>query len=512
MGQKIKSFVSVLLVVVSSVLIVGGALIAVLARWFAHKFGGVGIEQIIFTINAPLKGSNTDVVGEAVNYCLPEVLIAGIAVAALIVFYAAFLSKVNVRLSGNIGKWHWSLDPVLLVQIALVVAGIFMTTTAYASLDKTLGITEYNKKMAHATKIYEKNYVVPDANNITQTTSSKRNVIWIFMESMETTYASQAVGGHQPYYNYIQNLTNLANQNVSFSNSNNLGGFHSTTGTTWTMGSLFAQTSGIPWRMPMSNHNGMNTRKRFSNGDVSIGDILHQKGYTQEFMCGSDSDFAGRDIYFKQHGHYKIFDLNTAKKRGYIPKDYHVWWGYEDAKLYEYAKTEVTTLANGNKPFNLTMLTVDTHFPHGYLCQNCQQLYGTQAANVVNCADRQVNDFVNWAKTQPWYANTTIVITGDHPRMDSDLVAGVSYYDRTIYNCIINGVNDDKQHLKNREFTPMDMYPTVLSSMGYHIKNGRLGLGTNLYTGQKTLAERMGFEKLNKELGKRSDYYVKHFY
>lgn len=256
----------------------------------------------------------------------------------------------------------------------------------------------------------------------------------------------------------------------------------------------------------------MNTRERFSSGDVSIGDILHDKGYNQEFMCGSDANFAGRSTYFKQHGHYKIFDLNTAKKRGYIPKDYHVWWGYEDAKLYEYAKTEAATLANSNKPFNLTMLTVDTHFPHGYLCQNCQRTYSTQAANVVNCADRQVYDFVNWAKQQPWYSNTTIVICGDHPRMDTDLVAGVSYYDRTIYNCIINSANKDTLHLKNREFTPMDMYPTVLSSMGYHVKGGRLGLGTNLFTGQKTLAERMGFNKLNKELGKRSDYYVKHFY
>ncbi|WP_455130106.1 sulfatase-like hydrolase/transferase, partial [Pseudoramibacter alactolyticus] len=214
------------------------------------------------------------------------------------------------------------------------------------------------------------------------------------------------------------------------------------------------------------------------------------------------------------HGKYAIFDLKTAKKRGYIPKDYHVWWGYEDAKLYEYAKIEATALAGKNKPFNLTMLTADTHFPHGYLCQNCYRRYGSQAADAVDCADRQVYDFVNWAKQQSWYPNTVIVIVGDHPRMDNDLVAGISYYDRTVYNCIINGARDTGEplNLKNRVFTPMDMLPTTLASMGYRIKGNRLGLGANLFSNQKTLAETLGFDQFNKELAKKSTYYMRHFY
>jgi phosphoglycerol transferase len=43
----------------------------------------------------------------------------------------------------------------------------------------------------------------------------KKNLVYIYLESMETTYASTDVGGFQDV-NFIPNLTNLAFQNISF--------------------------------------------------------------------------------------------------------------------------------------------------------------------------------------------------------------------------------------------------------------------------------------------------------
>ena len=34
-------------------------------------------------------------------------------------------------------------------------------------------------------------------------------------------------------------------------------------------------------------------------------------------------------------------DYKVVKEKGLIPKDYKVWWGYEDDKLYEFAKEEL---------------------------------------------------------------------------------------------------------------------------------------------------------------------------
>ena len=79
-------------------------------------------------------------------------------------------------------------------------------------------------------------------------------------------------------------------------------------------------------------------------------------------------------------------------------------------------------------------------------------------------------------------------------------------YIRTPYNCIINStlkpIND-----KNREFSTMDLYPTILASMGAKIDGDKLGLGTNLYSNKATLIEEIGFGKLNKEVQKSSKFY-----
>ena len=52
----------------------------------------------------------------------------------------------------------------------------------------------------------------------------------------------------------------------------------------------------------------------------------------------------------------------SATTEGRIPEDYNVWWRYEDEKLFDFAKEDLKKLAAGDKPINMTMLTVDTHF------------------------------------------------------------------------------------------------------------------------------------------------------
>ena len=44
--------------------------------------------------------------------------------------------------------------------------------------------------------------------------------------------------------------------------------------------------------------------------------------------------------------------------------------------------------------------------------------------------------------------------------------------------------------------------------MGFRISTGRLGLGTDLFSGMPTLAEQYGMEKFNEELAKQSDFYI----
>ena len=175
------------------------------------------------------------------------------------------------------------------------------------------------------------------------------------------------------------------------------------------------------------------------------------------------------------------------------------------------AKEEITELAKGTKPFNFTMLTVDTHHIKGFLCGLCRNEHREQYENVLSCSSRQVAEFVHWLKTQDFYNDTTIIITGDHPTMDAqDIEANYDgFKPRKVYNCFINAIGSDANS-KDRDFNTFDMFPTTLAAMGCKISGDRLGLGTNLFSGKKTLAETYGYEKVDEELAKRSPFYEKH--
>lgn len=478
-----------------------------IVSWYIDTFG-VKIQEVLFTLTSPLEGADTDFLKDALTYCLPVIFIGILGIVGWRILDKKINDRVNVFLKGSIGKKNFSVNLLKVYRGFMLPMSIVLLLCTLKYVDDSLQISSYVKIKNTPTTIYEDYYVNPQEVEITASGRTK-NLIYIYMESMETTYASIEDGGAQEI-NYIPYLTEMARQNVSFSDSEKLGGFHSNTGSGWTMGALLTTTAGIPYSIPVEG-NSMDQHETFLPGAITLGDILQEKGYYQEFLCGSDGSFAGRDKYFLQHGDYEIFDYYTAIEEGYIEEDYSVFWGLEDEILYEIAKDELLKLSAKGKPFNFTMLTVDTHHVEGYVCNLCEDEYPVQTANVARCADKQIYHFIEWCKQQDFYEDTVIVITGDHPRMDTALVENVDYYDRTIYNCIINSDTVAEGMQSNREFTSLDIMPTTLAAMGWQFDIERLGLGTNLFSDTQTLAEELGFEKLDEELGKYSNYYNENF-
>jgi phosphoglycerol transferase len=157
------------------------------------------------------------------------------------------------------------------------------------------------------------------------------------------------------------------------------------------------------------------------------------------------------------------------------------------------------------------MLTVDTHHVEGYRCSICTNEYDTRTKNVVSCADRQIAEFIEWCKEQEFYKDTVIVITGDHPRMDTEMVDGIDMSARKTYNCYINCNTDKNVKTTERTFTALDIFPTTLQALGFKWNSSRLGLGTSLFSDEQTLAEELGLEYFDSELSKKTKY-VTRFY
>ncbi|MBE5833814.1 MAG: LTA synthase family protein [Butyrivibrio sp.] len=454
-----------------------------LLTWYKDHFGCT-FQESMYTLASPMEGADASFMLDAFWY----------ARYFMVIYVVALVALYTLISRGMVNALY-----VLLVGFVLFMIEIYRA-------DKMAGVFEYFIMRLSRTKMYDEEYVKPE--NVVAG-ENRKNLIYIYLESMESTYASKEVGGAQPE-NYIPNLTRLAKENTSFSEDDKLGGFHTVPGSQWTMSAIFSTQTGVPFSFPLRYVR--KDKKDLAAGITSLGDILHENGYVQEFLCGSKAGFGGRANFFKQHGNFKIFDYDSAVEKGYIDKGYHVWWGFEDNKLYKCAKDELLQLSSQGKPFNFTMLTVDTHHIGGYVCSECGHAHANKLANVLECADRQLQDFVNWCYEQDFMKDTVIVITGDHPRMDTSLVKGVDYYDRTVYNCIIGSdKTPSKAETSNREFLHMDMFPTILSALGFTIKGNRLGLGTDLYSGQKTLCEEKGFKYMRDESFKYSKYYVENF-
>ena len=444
------------------------------------------MDELVYHLTTPLDGANSDLVMEFMGQC--------VAPAVLVLFLLMF---VYLGLRGK-KKYY-------IVMIAAAIIPCVVSWTEVKAACDTLDAGNFVKSKGSESTFIEDYYISP-ADVTLEFPEEERNLIYIYLESMETTYADKENGGAFDE-NVIPELTKLAQENEDFSGADEqLNGGYSLTGTTWTMGGLFAQTSGLPLEISVHG-NSMDTQDSFFSGVITLGDILNEAGYNQMLMIGSDATFGGRRLYFTEHGNYEMCDYYDAIEKGRIPEDYYVFWGYEDQKLFANAKEELTKLASLDQPFNFTMLTVDTHFEDGWVCEQCPDTYGeNQYANVMACSSTQVADFVEWIRQQDFYENTTIVISGDHPTMDKNFCEDIdSEYDRKTYTAYINSAVTPVNN-QRRIFSTIDQFPTTLAAMGVQIEGNRLGLGTNLFSERPTISEEIGLDNEDEELGKKSAF------
>ena len=477
--------------------------LVITAIWLAVRFGTVDMTTILFHLKVPISGA------DATNFNEIFILLftIGPTVTALELGIFALIARWNrIRRQkdrkASISGWiteHRRMIAAILMGIAICCVGY------------QLHIVKYVVNQFRNSPIYDDEYVDPRTVAITAP-EQKRNLVFIYMESMEIAYTDVAHGGASEA-NLIPEMADIAVANVSFSDtSGKINGAQPVVGTTWTMASLVAQTAGVPLTIPLGdNAMGRKAFKTFLPGVYTLGQVLRDNGYELLYLIGSEKKFAGADIFMTTHGDYTIKDIDYYKEIGELDPDYHVWWGFEDEKVYDFARKEILGLAAGDKPFAITFMTMDTHYTNGFRCHLCEDRYPEQYSNVIACASKQLDHFLEWLSIQPFFDNTTVIIVGDHPTMDTkytdNLPCNTKDYLRKTYCAVINSAVQFFPEKEMRDFTAMDMYPTTLAAMGFTIPGDRLGLGVNLFSDEKTLLEKYGIDKLNDLLEMHSKFY-----
>jgi len=417
----------------------------------------VNFYELIYYFTSDQTGSSWDIILDGIKTCLLAFMLVLIILLIPITHYKK--KDINIKLKNKslkIYPTYFNKHKLLYSMLILLLSIIILL--------KIVNVDEYIEANNKVSDIYEKYYV--NTNDIKITfPNEKRNLILIYLESMESSLISEKNGGAFEE-SRIPELETIALENLNFSNTEKLGGAYNLTLTSWTIAASVASTSGTPLLAQIKNK--YNKVDNFMPNVRTLGDVLKSEGYNLEVIQGSNIKFGGTKKYYKQHGDYKLFDLQAAKKKGYIPENYYVWWGYEDSKLFSYSKEEILEISKKDKPFAVTIYTMDTHFKDGYLNDTCDTPFDDKMSNVYACSSKMVNEFINWIKEQDFYENTTIVLIGDHLTMQSSYYADYKDYNRTIYNAFIN-TPQKTQYNKNREFSSLDMYPTILASLGAEI-------------------------------------------
>lgn len=474
--------------------------------WALDSWGDLSPDQMLINLNSPTTGTSKEVVLTVIEG--PVLSIS--ALTTIFCIFAYTTRKLVLKYRGKDINIFSSLARRI---VALVIAVAMFAGGLSFGIEK-MHLKELFNMFTNTTTYIEDRFVDPNKANL-KFPEKKRNLIHIYLESVENTYFSKDFGGDMNQ-NLMPDLAELTKEGYNFSHlpkGQGIGGHHMSKGATWSVASMVNMCTGLPMRVA-AEPNSYGEKDNFLPGATALGDILKEQGYNQTLMFGADAAFGGLNFFYESHGDYRILDHKGVIKEGWLEPGYKVWWGYEDDKLYEYAKKELTRLAAEGKPFNFTMETADTHFPDGYLSKNCKEApFESQYANVIHYSQAETVKFVKWIQQQDFYENTTIILIGDHLSMDKNFFRDyVDHdYDRTCYSVIINPADSVKDvpetALYNRQWAAFDMFPTILSSLGVEIPGHRLGIGTDLFSGEKTLFEKEGIKEVNKGLEGHSTFY-----
>ena len=393
-----------------------------------------------------------------------------------------------------------------------------------------LDVSGYIYLSSQKTMLLDDHYVDPyddEGNARVAFPAEKRNLVFIYLESTEVTFTDPDRGGIFEK-NIIPELTEL-NDTIGedFGGSDTkLNGALSLPLTNWTTAGIFSTTCGLPCKIGLSE-TAIGNKVDFFGGVTSLGDILEAEGYDQTFYCGSAATFGGRALYLSGHGEFEFKDYNYYHGLPESDPDhveYDGWWGFNDTDLLRFMKEDLIEKSNAyiaeNKPFNMTAITVDSHFGDifngdGHLCDLCRDdpEFDRQYEKAIHCDSKQVTEFVNWfydptnAEIDPLVkANTAFVLMGDHPSMAKNFTDfAPKGYQRRTYTTYINATPVAPYDVNaRREYSSFDAFPTTLAALGCTINGNRLGLGVNLFSDEQTMIEEFGFARMVADVQKET--------
>ena len=437
-----------------------------LGRWMIRTFGYVTPDQALMN----LQGAGGEAVGGGVVKgavlnvgVVPVLITTGMLVIWLLIRWVVKRSSRDIKTP----KSKASTAALAVVSLISITSGGWSVATAIqlreylAANDPSLDVGQY--------------YAEAVVHNEPDTPS--HNLIVVYLESVEDSLADDSIF-ETNMLEGLQAATEDFDAIPRLEQYKNFG---------WTMAGIVGTQCGVPLRAAASSpidESANNdawilndwSASTYMPGAVCLGDILAENGYTNVFLGGAFSSFAGKGTFFASHGYQEVLGREDWTEAGLpMAED---WWGLSDSSLFEQAEGRLLELRESGSKFALTLLTLDTHEP-AYLQAPCELTTEIEMESIARCSTDAVADFIEFLRADGFLEDSVVVIMGDHTRMAGpldDLLGKTE--DRPIFNRIWQ---PDGRQIAVSEMDQLSMFPTILDAMGFTVEDGRAGLGVSGY-------------------------------
>ncbi len=482
------------------ILLLLGAILIGAAVWVRTTFGPVLIDQILLNLPGAAGAEETDIGQEYVSsfiwtaIVIPILAILSLAAIVLIARGILMLRRqLRLRRSESASAVHaenGSTRPRLVARRWLQLgAAVSVLAIGAVTFSNTVQLWQYirsitaNVTMAdyYAPVDTENDHLLTVSDDASAGGTSHTNLVLIYLESTEDTFTNTDLFDR----NLLQPLEEATEgwDSVSALQTYRGGG--------WTMAGIVGSQCGVPLRGAEFSRNDIASNdigqenSGYLSGAKCLGDVLQDAGYANVFMGGADLNFAAKGSFLQDHGYDRLLGLDLWWEylhAGDLGEEDFGPWGFSDRGLMAMAKEEIVRLHESGQPFNLTMLTVDTHEPvHFY--DYCQPVAGPGLESVINCSANQVADFISFMEEMGYLEDTAVVLMGDHPKMLGeggelwDELKDVDFEDRTLFNRIWSPTGAS---ISRQSGDQLSMYATMLDLLALGREDGQAGVGVSL--------------------------------
>ena len=301
---------------------------------------------------------------------------------------------------------------------------------------------------------------IPDRDDVTAIPG--KNLVLVYLESTENSYLDEA-----RFPGLLTNTRKLMEEAIVFEE------VQPAEYATFTFGALFASQSGYDLTdLQLAGRLGNDgVNPAIGNRLSSLPGILKKAGYFLSFMNSASLNFAGAGVMLAEFGYDDLWAAEALppelrKRFGFEGE----WGGCRDTILFRIGAEKFRILSEQNRPFLLTLLTIDAHHPNGFVAPE-GPVYArpgeapSQLLTAIHRTDQALGEFVEQLKRHPAWKDTVLFVVTDHLAMNGATTTDLLRENprRRLLAFALNAGTPRRIKVKGKTF---DLAPTLLDLVG----------------------------------------------